>query len=106
MDKCCKLHGFLPGYRLNRSSTSTKAHSPASSSVGSKQNQSAFFASLNTDQYSSLMSMLQSHLQPSNTGNDSSEICHVAGIRLSNSNSSSSHESNVWVIDSGATSHI
>lgn len=86
IDRCYKLHGYPPGYRTP---TSTRMN-PQTPAVGLssappahtvKPNQSAFFASLNEEQYSSLMAMMHSHLQTPtiNSEASTSEIRHVAG---------------------------
>lgn len=72
-----------------------------------KGSQSAFFSSLNTDQHSQLMNLLQTHLpSDQNEGHKTSEVTHVAGI--SSTNGSHFHDKNCvyWVINSGASSHI
>lgn len=109
IDPCFKLHGYPSGYRSNtyskqNSGEFVRPSAPSSNFHGNKQNQSAFFASLNTDQYSSLMSMLQSHMPSSSTSSEKpSDAGHVAGTCLS------IHQLNIpdaWYIDSGASSHI
>lgn len=65
--------------------------------------QTTFLASLSTDQYSRLVTMMQPHLQSSKVSNDdSTEITHVAGM----STLSSSLLYDSWVIYSGESTHI
>lgn len=68
VDRCYKLHGFPPGYRSNYQSNSQRvtneknSQAIAGTSGVTKESQSAFFSSLNTDQYSQLMNLLHTHL--------------------------------------------
>ena len=92
-DKCYKLHGYPSGYRLANSNNSVHQRQNNTIQDGndkvtevSKSNQSAFFASLNSDQYTRLLGMLQTHLNtPQNGENLKNEITHIAGIYLSHS---------------------
>ncbi|MDV3193992.1 MAG: hypothetical protein Q8835_02980, partial [Sweet potato little leaf phytoplasma] len=76
VDRCYKIHGYPPGYR--RPNQAEKTTEPGNSS---KPSQSAFFASLSTDQYSQLMGLLQTHLTKANSDGIKtvSETTHVAG---------------------------
>lgn len=62
IERCYKLHGYPPGYRSSTPRTavnnSVNNSTVSSAPVNAKQGQSAIFASLSTDQYSHLMSML------------------------------------------------
>lgn len=97
----CMVIRRPPGYKTQRGTTSPNQ---VAATRGVKQNQSAFFASFNNDQYASLMTMLQSHLQASTSADSTSEICHVVGICLSVSTNSCSPKA--WVIESRASCHV
>ncbi|XP_038896914.1 uncharacterized protein LOC120085123 [Benincasa hispida] len=96
VDKCYKLHGYPPSHRLYNysihqkdailnSSSSTIATSKKNNTA-EKSNQSTFFASLTNNQYSQLMTMLQSHLSISqNEEIIKTKTTHVAGqVKLEN----------------------
>lgn len=103
VDRCYKIHGYPPGYRRPQQSNSGGNES------GNSKPQSAFFASLSTDQYSQLMGLLQSHLAQANTEGvktTNAETTHVAGSCFSSLSSSTADVAYSWVIDSGASSHI
>lgn len=107
IDRCYKLHGFPPGYKTNNSRLSNEKASsvPVSTSSSTKGTQSAFFASLNTDQCSQLMNLLQTHLTTDTSeGNRGTEMTNVAGMCFPPL-SKSIYEC-FWVVDSGASSHI
>ncbi|MDV3143334.1 MAG: hypothetical protein Q8761_02750 [Sweet potato little leaf phytoplasma] len=112
VDRCYKIHGYPPGYRFNNQRTNsnqntTQGQGKEVQAEGSKPNQSAFFASLNTEQYTQLMSLLQTHLADTKVpGNKSPEVCHVAGACFTTFSVSAIKISNCWVVDSGASSHI
>lgn len=107
IDRCYKLHGYPPGY-IQGSSSSTQV-GPSSYQKGKANNssvkdpQSNFLASLTTEQYSQLVTMLQPHLQNLKVDVEkANEVTHVAGI-CSKPNLS---YLDTWVIDSGASSHV
>lgn len=111
VDKCYKLHGYPPSYKFGNSNTTqnTKvvAENDKQPENSGKPNQLAFFASLNADQYSQLMSMLQSHLGSSISPNtQKTEVNHIAVTCLSINSASDTKFLKKWVIDSGASSHI
>lgn len=79
----------------------------ASSSNNQTYNgQPALFASLSTNQHSQLMEMLQSHLQAAETDNVTPPMTHVAGTCFLTFFSPIHHDSILWIIDSGTSSHI
>lgn len=110
VDKCYKLHGYPPGYKFTNPNSSQNlkpvAEADKQPDNSGKPTQSAFFASLNADQYAQLMSMLQSHLGTSTSPTTpKSEVNHIASTCLSTS-STDTKFLQVWVIDSGASTHI
>lgn len=101
IDKCYKLHGYPPGYRSNNR---TNAVSNGNTTSSSKQ--SAFFASLNNDQYTHLMWMLQTHLSEVTNAAKPADVTHVVGTISTAFSTMHTREGNCWIIDSGASSHI
>lgn len=109
IDRCYLLHGFPPGYRnsLPNSSKGKHVDQGPKADQGSKTDQSAFFASLNTDQYSHLMSMLQTHMTfPKMEAAGTSSTNHIAGTCTHILATASTMYDEPWVIDSGAASHV
>lgn len=111
VDRCYKLHGYPPGYKFGNSNSAQNpkpvAEVDKQPENSGKPNQSAFFASLSADQYSQLMSMLQSHLGSSTSPNtQKAEVNHITSTCLSINSSNDTGFLQAWVIDSGASSHI
>ncbi|KAA0043630.1 Reverse transcriptase, RNA-dependent DNA polymerase [Cucumis melo var. makuwa] len=87
VDKYYRLHGYPPGHRLannnlvhlQRSKNSMQTSNEMPSKIA-KGNQSTFFASLNNDQYSQLLNMMQTHLNFQQIDEISNkETTHIAG---------------------------
>lgn len=84
----------------------TASNTFANSSLASS-NQPAFFASLNSIQYDQWMEMLNLHLStPKSEPITAKPISHIEGTRFSVLSSFTTNASNIWVIDSGALTHI
>ena len=109
VDKCYKLHDYPPGHRLANTNLvhQQRPNNPVQTgnekpSEGPKSNHSAFFASLNNDQYSQLLNMLQTHMNtPEIDEASKTKTSYIASTRLSNLVINS-----CWIIDSGESSHI
>lgn len=80
IDKCCKIHGYLSGYKF-RKSISLPADVAAKTTDTNVVSQSNFFSSLNSAQYTQLMDMLSSHIQAPKTEPiaAATTITHTAG---------------------------
>ena len=76
IEKCYKLHGYPPGYKLKQSSLNGPInHISTQVALDEQYNDSgnigAFIKTLNTDQYQQLMTMLSNHLVSSIPTSDS-----------------------------------
>ncbi|KAA8531962.1 hypothetical protein F0562_006896 [Nyssa sinensis] len=68
VDRCYKIHGYLPGYKFRSNNNSNvAAHQGSTSDDRSDQSNSfgSFVQNLNSNQYQQLMSMLSTHLSSS-----------------------------------------
>ncbi|XP_050936292.1 uncharacterized protein LOC127144423 [Cucumis melo] len=72
-DKCYKKHGYPPGYKPRNSNPITTAPDTSKTNKVANTNSTAanhspdFFSSLNSEQYSQLMTLLNNHLQAATT---------------------------------------
>ncbi|KAA0065480.1 Cysteine-rich RLK (receptor-like protein kinase) 8 [Cucumis melo var. makuwa] len=111
-DKCYKKHGYPPGYKPRNSNSITTAPDTSKTNNVANTNSAAanrspdFFSSLNSEQYSQLMTLLNNHLQAATTApiTTATAITHTSGIFALTSHNNQSHDE--WIIDSGASRHI
>ncbi|XP_022856063.1 uncharacterized protein LOC111377235, partial [Olea europaea var. sylvestris] len=119
VDKCYKLHGYPPGYKMKQRSNFTDQvdnqprHIAANQVVFANKSEQAhtnaedFMHSLNHTQYQQLMNMLGNHLTSAKTNTRNDEHTNqVSGTCFSIVLNPCLNSPKHWVMDSGATSHI
>ncbi|KAA0035612.1 No apical meristem (NAM) protein [Cucumis melo var. makuwa] len=108
-DKCYKKHGYPPGYKPRNSNPITntsKTNKVANTNSTAANHSPDFFSSLNSEQYSQLMTLLNNHLQAAITApiTLTTTITHTPSIFSLTSHNNQSHDE--WIIVSGASRHV
>ncbi|KAL5779742.1 hypothetical protein ACOSQ2_010479 [Xanthoceras sorbifolium] len=109
IDRCYKLHGYPPGYKLKSRDNSTAAvHQVSASEAKTDQSEAfgGFVQNLNSNQYQQLMSMFSKHLTSSVKDSNDREASHTSyrtGICFFVSLSDIFSSNHLWIVDSGAT---
>ncbi|XP_022871010.1 uncharacterized protein LOC111390234 [Olea europaea var. sylvestris] len=113
VDKCYKLHGFPPGYKpKERAGRSSNQANCVVAGLISDLDQTQhkvgdFMQTLNAAQYQHLLSILNDHLTAAKFETQEEAVPdQITGTCLSISFKPMLNSPRIWVIDSGATSHI
>ncbi|XP_072950413.1 uncharacterized protein [Typha angustifolia] len=112
IDKCYKLHGYPPGYKVRQKHNSQifaarVNHVTDSTSNGKTNNMGGFVQMLNPVQYQHLMNMLSNHLITAKANTETfASTSATSGTCFLVSLNPSLQSPNIWIVDYGATSHI
>jgi len=115
IQRCCKIHGYPPGYRLykgrkmaatihNNSADFNSAAEGASTEL--HRHTTSAIPGLSLEQYSQLLQLLNKHSSEIDSTNSSANIGATSFLAGTSYCMTTLFAHNTWIVDSGASKHI